>query len=175
MHHCKLHSTRQKNALIKQAAPNHQLRCSKYAHAEGMRKSALIRRYGDSRSNLKMWFERKERLCVRKLTYKELLSFFLQHRRSKEKHKAYIRRQKLWLKCARRLLVFPNPNLRVTESDFLRATRPQPRVCVLHHSANFGDSVERISSHARTRKPLSPSRILKPCAPAGRRERGGGV
>jgi hypothetical protein len=102
---------------------------------------------------------------VRKLT-KGLVSFFLHHRRSKEKNKAYIRAQKLLKHGA-----FSSSQTQIlkSKSDFLRATQPQPRECVfLQRSANFGDSVERISSHARTRKPLSPSRILKPCRSAGR-------
>lgn len=111
-----------------------------------------------------VWLKEKND-SVRK--HKGLLSFFATPQIKRKKNiKAYIRRQKQ-LKRA-----FSPSQAKSTSQRVIFCARPDRNpVCVfLHRSANFGDSVEQISSHARTDEKTTLAQQDSETLPAGRQE-----
>lgn len=94
---------------------------------------------------------------------------FLQHRRSKEKKilRLTFGDKSSWNAPSR----LPKPNPRVREWFFARDPTATLCVCFCTVRLILATAWSKfLHTHARTRKPLSPSRILKPCRPAGKRQ-----
>lgn len=161
-----------KKTIIEQPAPNQQLQCWKYIICilhQQVRKSALIQKNVESQQCTKCVVEIKE--WLRAKAQGASLHFCNTAGQKKKNIKAYIRRQKQ-LKRA-----FSPSQAKSTSQRVIFCARPDRNpVCVfLHRSANFGDSVEQISSHARTDEKTTLAQQDSETLPAGRPARGSGV